>query len=233
MVTKITKENDSADNWIKSRSTSFRFRIKDVYENHNFDFKSSHSSIYFTLEQIGRNYLEVDEKYVFCNPLYEAFMKDKKFLSASLTINKQEKGSKKAISNCGFFEEYEDSEDGLQPGFLAFNIFLNDKEFNQILNDIKIKNYPTIASLAMKGIKYGWEPDGSHTIWETTDKKKFLEIEGFGLQHKHIYEDDDELELETDLKENKEYQKQELIKNCRNAFYAIFFLLILIYFKIS
>ena len=85
----------------------------------------------------------------------------------------------------------------------------------------------------MKGIKYGWEPDGSHTIWETTDKKKFLEIEGFGLQHKHIYEDDDELELETDLKENKEYQKQELIKNCRNAFYAIFFLLILIYFKIS
>jgi hypothetical protein len=233
MATKIATVKNQADDWIKSRSTSFRFRIKDVYENHNFDFKSSYSSTYFTLEQIGRNYLEVDEEYVFCNPLYESSMKDKKFLSASLTINKQEKGAKKGISNCGFFKEYENIDDGLEPGSLAFNIFLNDKEFNQILNDIKIKNYPTIATLAMKGIKYGWEPDGRHTIWETNEKKKFLEIEGFGLQHKHIYEDDDELEFEKDLKENKENQKKQLIQNFKQGFYAILFLLVLIYFKIS
>jgi hypothetical protein len=181
-------------------------------------------SIAFQVKPEGRDRISIADKYVFGDQ-YPS--KDREEVSGRLTIEKLNdshssyyKLDENKLGRVFFYEASVDEFASYSiPPLVYFNIFLKDKQFDEIkqamLHGLPIAN----LSCGIDGLDYGWEPDGSHKEWklkEGEEVNKFrLPLQdafitnfsiGFGKHFDDEYwegRDDDKLEAtKSEVKKN-------------------------------
>jgi hypothetical protein len=152
------------------------FHVKNV----SISFSSLgnlHSDIIsFEVAAAGFEKITIADKYVFGNRRDT----DKLSVSGAFTIQRLQqewidhyKLNENRIGAVSFFEssidEFSSSPD---PSLIVFNVFVQDALYENIKNAIYNKMQVIKFSCHFEGLRFGYEPDGSHQIWDLDESKE-------------------------------------------------------------
>ncbi len=162
-------------------------------------------SITLTVDMEGREQLTVNEDYLLASPhIFKIYGKDKKEVEAKLAIRRKSDFTAKATKKGGigkvyFVKEYENEIDLLYfSASVWFEVHIEDKQYENIYNNIINKNYISEIWLMVEGedLTYGFAPDGSEKIWNRKNENKTLTISNFNISFSNTENIEEESEEE-------------------------------------
>ncbi len=204
------------------------FNILEANQNYTHSEDTDDFGITFTLSPTEMDYIEIGKEYAVASMNKQWLMKDKKLANTSITFNdissvkKTAPGayqnllqSDKKVIGIGMFVEETETDFQTYPGLLGFQVWLSSKAYNHLFSQLLNKNIPSAINIDLKGLKYGWEPDGSHTIWDI-DKNNIddiLRISSVSIHYKLHQQTALDIETAEIIKEREQNEKKELLAN--------------------
>lgn len=204
------------------------FNILEVNQYYTYSSIEDSLGITFKLSLSGNDYIEIGQEYVVASSNKQWLMKDKKFANASVTfydilsiertapeiVRKLLQSDKEVIGTGGFHEETE-SDFETYPANLYFSIWLSSKSYRHLTEQLLYKNIPSDVAIFVEGLKYGWEPDGSHQIWDIAinGKDNLLRINRVLINYKPHQETILDIEANEVIKEQQQNEKKEILAN--------------------
>jgi hypothetical protein len=204
------------------------FNILEANQNYTHSEDYDDFCITFTLSLTEGDYIEIGKEYAVASMNKQWLLKDKKFVNTSISfydISSVKKTapvayqnllqSDKKVIGIGMFVEETETDFQTYPGLLGFQVWLSSKAYNHLFSQLLNKNIPSAINIDLKGLKYGWEPDGSHTIWDI-DKNNIddiLRISRVSIHYKLQQKTALDIEAAKIIKEREQDEKKELLAN--------------------
>ncbi len=190
----------------------FNLVAKKTNLNINQSATKASDGITLLLDMDGREQLTVNNEYFLASThIFKIFGTDKIELEAKLSIKRKSEITKNGIGYMYFFKEYNDDV-GLTfiPASIHFEVFLEDAQYEKIYNSIMNKNYINYLMLDVEGkdLTYGYAPDGSEKIWNTTKENAKLVINDFNIS----FSSSEDIEEVVSEKERSEKVIEKLLK---------------------
>jgi hypothetical protein len=190
----------------------FNLVAKKANLNINQSAIKASDGITLLLDMDGREQLTVNNEYFLASThIFKIFGTDKIELEAKLSIKRKSENTKNGIGYMYFFKEYNDDV-GLTfiPASIHFEVFLEDAQYEKIYNSIMNKNYINYLMLDVEGkdLTYGYAPDGSEKIWNTTKENAKLVINDFNIS----FSSSEDIEEVVSEKERSEKVIEKLLK---------------------
>ena len=174
------------------------------------------------------DYIEIGKEYAVASLNKQWLMKDKKIANISITFNdistvnrtapeavQKLLQTNKSLIGIGMFHEESETDFQTYPALLGFQVWLSSKAYNQLFGQLLNKNIPSAIDIDLEGLKYGWEPDGSHTIWDI-DKNNIddiLRISRVSIHYKLQQKTALDIEAAEIINEREQDEKKELLAN--------------------
>lgn len=197
------------------------FKAVNATSNFNYyEAKVSHS-ILLNVVSAANEVLEIGDNYIFSDDLtYKREGKDKERTECQIKLLKfsdiseestRKKYNKNKIGELRFFNEYS-SEFEFFSASLIFSLYISDNLFEEIYKNIlyKIEISNIDIQLTDKDkLKFGWQPDGSHIIWQVSeeDNGNILDVEAFSIAFKSTTQ---KLNDSNDVEEVKDATRKSL-----------------------
>jgi hypothetical protein len=123
---------------------------------------------------------------VFCAPGAD---EHKSKATGYLTVIESDAGAVESESpwEVSYHEPWRDDDEGNQPAGLSFYVFLNPREYAELLSNACAENLPDAIGVHIgksEKWKYGWEPDATTIEWDNREKPAALPIESISFHYK-------------------------------------------------
>jgi hypothetical protein len=191
----------------------FKFEVSNAFHNISYIDSTNVENISLVAELADGDKLSIGEDYLFANAKTFTWEgKDKKEVNCNISIERDcniENDFLKSgnIGLVAFSKEFASS-DGLDfySADIFFSIYVNDELFNKISLNISSKLFVLYLSIEVKAdndeMKYGWEPDGSHKIWNNPNENLALKSFNISFGQKGSVDNDVKFDLDEAKKEN-------------------------------
>ena len=204
------------------------FNILDINLNYTHSGDADDIGIAFTLMPTELDYIEIGKEYAVASPQKERWLNDKKIANTSISLHDMSTISKtgaeavqkllqtnKNLIGIGMFNEESENDFQTYPGLLGFEVWLSSKAYSHLFNQLLNKNFPSAIDIDLEGLKYGFEPDGSHTIWDIENYKfdDILLISRVSMHYKLQQNTALDVEAAESIKSLEQIEKKNLLIN--------------------
>jgi hypothetical protein len=160
--------------WIRTRLASAAYLLEASVPTKDHPVPTEEYVLFELLPTDERDHLDLDTGEVFQDYIYASIHKnEKKLIYASMTIRACLDDSYYQYNAMRYFGG-RTGDDFHHPPSIYFDVFIAPTGFRELADNIRGRLFPETITIELPfqaPIEFGWEPDGSGTIWHNREKE--------------------------------------------------------------